>query len=221
MAWGPCAAMTAVNRSWTMSSASDHEIRSKRPSPLAPARLSGVLMRPSPWTKPGYAWGTFAQSTPAVYGLAREPRIETIRSSSTVTVRLQVSGQSSGQTLGCSVLIRDLPAATGSRQPIAPACDVHGVVGRGKSHCARRREGQWALWRGWQGRHVVREALDVRLAERLRRGGHGAVEIAGRLRLEPSQELHQIGHILTGQSRNLLVSDEAGPMAGDTVVLLG
>jgi hypothetical protein len=35
--------------------------------------------------------------------------IETIRSFSTVTVRLQVSGQSSGQTLGCSVFMAVLP----------------------------------------------------------------------------------------------------------------
>src|SRR5205814_7219192 len=65
---------------------------------------SSDLRRPAPWTNAGYACGTFAQSTPPVYGLACEPRILTIRSSSTVTVRLQVSGQSSGQTLGRSTL---------------------------------------------------------------------------------------------------------------------
>src|SRR5439155_8235301 len=41
-----------------------------------------------------------------------------MRSSSTVTVRLQVSGQSSGQTLGCSTFIRSLPAPC-SRQFIS------------------------------------------------------------------------------------------------------
>src|SRR6476646_1422678 len=40
--------------------------------------------------------------TPSVYGLAREPRMPTMRPSSTVTVKLQVSGQSRGQTLACS-----------------------------------------------------------------------------------------------------------------------
>src|SRR5204863_48048 len=72
---------------------------------FAPTRRSGVLRRPSPCTKPGYASGTFAHRTPAVYGFAREPRIERIRSSSTVTVRLQVSGQSRGQTLGSSAFM--------------------------------------------------------------------------------------------------------------------
>src|SRR6266702_5899507 len=96
--------MIALNRAWIASSASPHVIRSKRPSPRAPTRRSGVRRRPAPWTNAGYACGTFAQSTPPVYGLACEPRIPTIRSSSTVTVRLQVSGQSSGQTLGRSTL---------------------------------------------------------------------------------------------------------------------
>src|SRR5207245_848858 len=96
--------MIALNRAWIASSASPHVIRSKRPSARAPTRRSGVRRRPAPWTNAGYACGTFAQSTPPVYGLASEPRIPTIRSSSTVTVRLHVSGQSSGQTLGRSTL---------------------------------------------------------------------------------------------------------------------
>src|SRR5215471_18164586 len=43
--------------------------------------------------------------TPAVYGFAFEPRILTMRSCSTVTVRLHVSGQSRGQTLSRSTLM--------------------------------------------------------------------------------------------------------------------
>jgi hypothetical protein len=39
-----------------------------------------------------------------VYGFAREPRIFVIRPASTVTLRLHVSGQSRGQTLGCSTV---------------------------------------------------------------------------------------------------------------------
>src|SRR5687767_2202186 len=105
IACGPCSAMTAVKRAWISSSAADHEIGSNRPSPLAPTRRSGVVRRPGPWTNSGYIAGTFAHSTPAVYGLAWEPRIFTIRSASTVTVRLQVSGQSSGQTLGRSTVV--------------------------------------------------------------------------------------------------------------------
>ncbi len=79
-------------------------MRAKRPSPLAPTRRSGVRRRPAPWTNAGYASGTFAQSTPPVYGFACEPRMATMWSSSTVTVRLHVSGQSRGQTLGRSTL---------------------------------------------------------------------------------------------------------------------
>src|SRR6185295_6071904 len=71
-----------------------------------------------------------------------------------------------------------------------------------------------------QRHHVVRQALDIRLAERLGRRCHRAVEIARRLRLEASEELHQVGHILTGQSWNLLVTHEAWPVARDAVVLL-
>jgi len=63
------------------------------------------------------AAGTLAQMTASVYGLAFEPRMLTIRVSSTVTVRLQVSGQSSGQTLACSVFIGlDCAAPAGARQ---------------------------------------------------------------------------------------------------------
>src|SRR5436190_3623682 len=69
--------------------------------PLRPTRRAGGRRRPAPWTNSGYAAGTLAHSTPFVYGLAREPRMPTMVSRSTVTVRLQVSGQSRGQTLGC------------------------------------------------------------------------------------------------------------------------
>src|SRR5262245_61385103 len=99
IACGPCSAMTAVNRSWIRSSASSHEIRANLPSPFAPTRRSGVRNRAGPWTNSGYDAGTFAHSTPSVYGLARVPRMSTIVSFSTVTAMLQVSGQSSGQTL--------------------------------------------------------------------------------------------------------------------------
>src|SRR3989441_2424894 len=98
--------MAAVTRVWMRSSASCHVMRSKRPSPLGPTRRSGVMSRPGPCTKSGYKVWTLVHSTPAVSGLAREPRTLTTRSSSTVTVRLQVSGQSRGQTLGFSAIMR-------------------------------------------------------------------------------------------------------------------
>src|SRR6266850_1305313 len=97
--------MAAVTRAWTRSSACSQVTRSKRPSPLGPTRRSGVVSRPGPCTKSGYSVWTLVQSTPAVSGLAREPRTFTTRSFSTVTVRLQVSGQSRGQTLGFSAIM--------------------------------------------------------------------------------------------------------------------
>src|SRR2546422_9806990 len=104
IAWGPCVAITEVKRAWIRSSASAHAIGANVPAPLAPVRRSGVVSRPGPWTNSGYDSGTFAHSTPAVSGFAREPRIFLMRPASTVTVRLQVSGQSRGHTLGRSTV---------------------------------------------------------------------------------------------------------------------
>src|SRR5262249_27613638 len=78
-------------------------MRSKRPSPRGPVRRSGVTRRPSPLATAGQWRATFVQITPAVNGLARDPRTSTIWPSSTATSRLQVSGQSKGQTLACTV----------------------------------------------------------------------------------------------------------------------
>src|SRR5438094_889657 len=96
--------MIAVKRSWISESAASQPMGSNRPSPLRPTRRAGVRSRPAPCTNSGYAAGTLAQSTPFVYRLAREPRMPTMVSRSTVTVRLQVSGQSRGQTLECVIV---------------------------------------------------------------------------------------------------------------------
>src|SRR5713226_3908635 len=93
-------------------------MRSKRPCPLAPIRRNGVSSRPGPWTHSGYDVATLVQITPAVYGLAREPRTRTIREFLTVTERLQVSGQSRGQTLACSVLMPAHGKRTGAGTPL-------------------------------------------------------------------------------------------------------
>src|SRR5882762_2244452 len=85
-----------------VSSASSHEILAKRPSPLAPMRFSGWRNRFGPWTNSGYRFATLAQTAPWVMGLTFEPLTETTSSPATVTLRLQVSGQSSGQTLARS-----------------------------------------------------------------------------------------------------------------------
>src|SRR5882672_9170268 len=100
------------------SSASSQETRWTRPSPLAPIRRNGISSRPGPCTHSGYEVATLVQITPAVYGLAREPRTRTIREFSTVTERLQVSGQSRGQTLACSVLMSAHGKRTGAGTPL-------------------------------------------------------------------------------------------------------
>src|ERR1051325_2361859 len=124
--------MIAAKRSWMTSSASSHEMRSNDVPPRGPVRRSGVLMRRSPCTKPGYIAGTFAHTTPLVYGFACEPRMATIFSSSTVTVRLQVSGQSSVQTLCRSItaLCRSMVAA-GKSQSLRPHVSHYAVEPRG------------------------------------------------------------------------------------------
>src|SRR3990172_6653071 len=106
--------MIAVKRSWIRSSAASHARRSNRPSPRAPTRRSGVRRRPGPCTSAGYSAGTFAQRTPLVYGFAVDPRTATTLSSSTVTVRLHVSGQSRGQTLARSIRMGGIVPGTGS-----------------------------------------------------------------------------------------------------------
>src|SRR5882724_6272214 len=85
-----------------MSRASSQEIWVKRPSPLAPTRFSGWRNRFGPWTNSGYRFATLAQTAPWVMGLTFEPLTETTASPATVTLRLHVSGQSSGQTLARS-----------------------------------------------------------------------------------------------------------------------
>src|SRR4051794_23921559 len=80
-----------------VSSASSQEMRSKRPSPLAPTRLSGCSRRSGALVCSRYPL-TFAHSAPAVNGCSRLPLRFTARpSSSTVTTQLHPSGQSSGQ----------------------------------------------------------------------------------------------------------------------------
>jgi hypothetical protein len=49
------------------------------------------------------SWATLLQITPAVNGADSEPRTLVIRPSPTVTLRLQVSGQSKVQTLARSM----------------------------------------------------------------------------------------------------------------------
>src|SRR5206468_10510744 len=65
---------------------------------------------------------------------------------------------------------------------------VHGGDDCEKSHWTGRRQSQSARLRRGQRRHIVREVLDVSLAERLDRSRHRAVEISGRLRLESPED---------------------------------
>src|SRR5439155_23437966 len=79
-----------------------HEICSNCPEPFTPTRRSGYSRRCGPCTKAVISRATLEQITPAVNGIASEPRTFVMRPASTVTVRLQVSGQSKVQTLACS-----------------------------------------------------------------------------------------------------------------------
>src|SRR5258705_12906907 len=88
-----------------MSGASPQGAGAKRPPPWPPPRRNGLRSRPGPCTQSGYDVATLVQITPAVYGFGRGARTRTIRAFSTVTERLQVSGQSRGQTLACSVVM--------------------------------------------------------------------------------------------------------------------
>src|SRR5439155_6516030 len=195
--------MIALNRAWIASSASPHVIRSKRPSPRAPTRRSGVRRRPAPWTNAGYACGTFAQSTPPVYGLACEPRIPTIRSSSTVTVRLHVSGQSSGQTLGRSTLtpaivLESAVTEEGGRARAAPGdprgrggVDGAGTVGGRDARRLWRRSHQGGAARG-------------RLQPKDARAAHAAA-VGGALLLpggQPLEAVHRAGSKVNRRRRD-------------------
>src|SRR6185369_15564332 len=83
------------------------------PEPFAPTRRSGCSRRCGPCTNAVIFRATLVQMTPLVNGIASEPRTLVMRPSSTVTVRLQVSGQSKVHTLACSSRdIRRLPAET-------------------------------------------------------------------------------------------------------------
>src|SRR5580698_10839636 len=77
-------------------------MRSNCPAPLGPVRRNGYNNRCGPCTKVPMPCAILLQTTPSVNGIASEPRTLTMCSSSTVTVRLQVSGQSNVQTLGRS-----------------------------------------------------------------------------------------------------------------------
>src|SRR5713101_3055009 len=90
---GPSVLMTACQRPTISSSAWVHEIGSKRPSPLAPARRSGVSTRSGEWTN-SCSRLTMAQMKPAVIGWSVSPWSFSSRPSSTVASSEHWSGQS-------------------------------------------------------------------------------------------------------------------------------
>src|SRR6516164_3759888 len=78
-------------------------MRSQAPEPFGPMRRRGCMRRREPWTKSAVWCATLLQIAPAVSGSTLEPRTLVMRPASTVTSRLQVSGQSSVQTLARGV----------------------------------------------------------------------------------------------------------------------
>jgi hypothetical protein len=71
--------------------------RSKRPSPLAPTRRSGVSTRSGECTRSAYS-RTLPQMMPCVNGCSAVPATSAMRPLSTLTSRLQQDGQSWGHT---------------------------------------------------------------------------------------------------------------------------
>src|SRR3954469_24064814 len=112
--------MTSPTLWWTSSSAACHEICSNCPEPFTPPRRSGCSRRCGPCTKAVISRATLEQITPSVNGIASEPRTFVMRPPSTVTVRLQVSGQSKVQTLGCSS--RDIGGSVPKRDDRLSMC---------------------------------------------------------------------------------------------------
>ena len=103
---GRSASITAATRSWMMSSASSQAMRSKLPGAAradAPQRMREPAGAVDEFGRCGAP--PCCRSRPPCSGSAFEPRTLVMRPSSTVTVRLQVSGQSSVQTLASSVVI--------------------------------------------------------------------------------------------------------------------
>ena len=84
-------------------------MRSNVPAPFGPVRRSGCRMRCGPCTNAVMSRATLLQMTPAVKGVASEPRTLVMRPSSTVTLRLHVSGQSKVQTLARSMTDMENP----------------------------------------------------------------------------------------------------------------
>ncbi len=92
---GPCAAMTSPRRPAISSSASSQVMRVNWPLPFAPVRRIGWTIRSLERAYSRY-FATLLQSAPRVYGCSGSPRSAVASPSFTVTIQLQVSGQSSG-----------------------------------------------------------------------------------------------------------------------------
>src|SRR4051794_33947561 len=127
--------MTSLTRVWISSRAACQEIRSNCPEPFAPTRRKGCNRRCGPCTKAVMSRATLVQMTPSVNGIASEPRTLVMRPLSTVTVKLQVSGQSKVHTLACSSRdIRGLPAETATIDyPYVWSVGYNIQFGRGES----------------------------------------------------------------------------------------
>jgi len=92
---------------------------------------------------------------------------------------------------------------------------------RGQKPALERRLRRRPLRRGCKAGDVVHEILDVRLAQRLGRHRHRAVEVCRRLRLEAPEKLQEVGEVLASKARHLLLAGQIGPVAGGAVVTVG
>src|ERR1700730_2042025 len=71
-----------------------------------------------------------------------------------------------------------------------------------------------------QARQEVNQTHDLIVLEGLGRHRHRPVEVRGGPRLEGPQEPQQVGEVLPGQARGLLLAGEPGPVARRAVMLL-
>src|SRR2546427_12170310 len=72
-----------------------------------------------------------------------------------------------------------------------------------------------------QARHEVHEVEQVFFLKGLSGHRHHSVQVRGRLGLEAAEEPHEIVEVLAGQSRHLLLTDEAGLVARRAMVKVG
>src|SRR5882724_6306257 len=130
----------------------------------------------------------------------------------------------------CTVMACSRPKNADSRSRVRarrrrPACGSRKYMASTPSAPPRSRRFMPAraskLWTGGQPCEVVGERLEVLLRHGFRRGGHVAVHVGARARLEALQLDAQVRVLLAGEARNVLLAEQARPVALRAVVFPG